>query len=302
MFAIVAFDTTSETDYVPLKWLEGVDVNNIQLMITNNTSVKCHWPPFKNPNTVTKAKNNSYDAEMNWPFYIARVLGLANNLNNARQKAKIAEDTSSLENAFEETEESSGTFRKNKKRRVTKISYDRESENEDSENDLFHSVEPKKKMLANSTLVIKKPQQPYYKLSSNSKFRVDHQLQHDEHFNDLNIWNSEQFSPPIALTPECATSVPMLSSTIAASGLSQTANLQTIFNLITTLVSNVEEIKKTLKVHTSLLHSIKHKVRVNEEEIFDLPEDIKLPLTSIAEVDTLEEKLLCAEKKKILVL
>jgi hypothetical protein len=85
------------------------------------------------------------------------------------------------------------------------------------------------------------------------------------------------------------------------SSLSQTANLQTVFNLIATLVSNVEEIKKTLKVHTSLLHSIKRKVLVTEELLFDLPEDIKLPLTSIAELETLEEKLFCVEKKKVLV-
>ncbi|XP_065671639.1 uncharacterized protein LOC136089518 isoform X2 [Hydra vulgaris] len=89
----------------------------------------------------------------------------------------MAEDTSSLENAFEEIEESSGTFKKNKKRRVTKISYDRETENEESENDQLCSVEPKKKMLVSSALV-PKPQPPC-KLPSSSKSRVDDQLQHD---------------------------------------------------------------------------------------------------------------------------
>ncbi|XP_065647959.1 uncharacterized protein LOC136077616 [Hydra vulgaris] len=77
MFAIVAFENTCETDYFPLKWLDGVDANNIQLLITNQTSVKCYWPPFKNPNTIYKSKNNSHDAEINWPIYKARVLGLA---------------------------------------------------------------------------------------------------------------------------------------------------------------------------------------------------------------------------------
>ncbi|XP_065659434.1 uncharacterized protein LOC136083724 isoform X2 [Hydra vulgaris] len=153
-------------------------------------------------------------------------------------------------------------------------------------------------MLVSSALV-PKPQPPC-KLPSSSKSRVDDQLQHDEHSNDFNIWNSEQFSHPIASTAERATSLSMLSSTNAGSSLSQTANLQTVFNLIATLVSNVEEIKKTLKLHTSLLHSIKQKVLATEELIFDLPEDIKLPLTTIAEVETLEEKLFCVEKKKIL--
>ncbi|XP_065683480.1 uncharacterized protein LOC124814183 isoform X2 [Hydra vulgaris] len=84
----------------------------------------------------SKAKNNSHDAEINWPIYKARVLRLADCLNNARQKAKMAEDTSSLENVFEERiEEIPGLFKKNKRRRVTKISYERETENEESENE-----------------------------------------------------------------------------------------------------------------------------------------------------------------------
>ncbi|XP_065684626.1 uncharacterized protein LOC124807975 [Hydra vulgaris] len=153
-------------------------------------------------------------------------------------------------------------------------------------------------MLVNSALV-QKPQQPC-KLPSNNKSRVGDQLQHDENSNDFNIWNSEEFSPHIASTAERATSLSMLSSSSAGSSLSQTANLQTVFNLIATLVSNVEEIKKTLKVHTSLLHSIKQKMLVTEELLFDLPEDIKLPLTFIAEVETLEKKLFCVEKKKFL--
>ncbi|XP_065672314.1 uncharacterized protein LOC136090132 [Hydra vulgaris] len=69
-------------------------------------------------------------------------------------------------------------------------------------------------MLVNSALLIQKPQQPC-KLPSNSKSRVGDQLQHDEHSNDFNIWNSEQFSPPIASTAARATILSMLSSTTA---------------------------------------------------------------------------------------
>ena len=68
MFALVAFENTCETDYVPLKWLKGVDASNVQLMISNHTSVKCYWAPFKNPNTISKAKNNSHDAEITGQF------------------------------------------------------------------------------------------------------------------------------------------------------------------------------------------------------------------------------------------
>jgi len=75
LFAIVAFDESSETDFLPLKWIaDRTPLCDISMIIKERTLVKFYWPPAKNPESVTRAKSRCVDAEVGWPTYMARIL------------------------------------------------------------------------------------------------------------------------------------------------------------------------------------------------------------------------------------
>ena len=65
MYAIVSFDDTDETDFVPVNWMEVDKV------------VKVYWPPWRNSTTISRAKKQCSDAESGWPVYDARILSTA---------------------------------------------------------------------------------------------------------------------------------------------------------------------------------------------------------------------------------
>ena len=78
----------------------------------------------------------------------------------------------------------------------------------------------------------------------------------------------------------------------------QTATSQVLVKLLTGL----EQLKHTQKVHSAMLSSILRKLK--QEPLFalpELPDDIKFPLNSTTEVDALEAKLKNASTKKLIV-
>lgn len=78
MFAIVAYDDSAETDYVPLKWLSesecGIDVRSA---VENKQNLTFYWPPYRNPTAITRAKSLLTDPETNWLLYSGRILSTA---------------------------------------------------------------------------------------------------------------------------------------------------------------------------------------------------------------------------------
>jgi len=74
LYAIVSFDDTEETDFVPTNWIaDGTPKEDI----IADRVVKVYWPPWRNSTTVSRAKRQCIDAETRWPVYEARILSTA---------------------------------------------------------------------------------------------------------------------------------------------------------------------------------------------------------------------------------
>lgn len=81
LYAVVSFDSTDETDFVPVKWIaESIAHHDIQKVIESRELVKFYWPPWKNPVSVSRAKRNCHDAEIGWPTHQGRILSAASKL------------------------------------------------------------------------------------------------------------------------------------------------------------------------------------------------------------------------------
>nr|XP_047144232.1 uncharacterized protein LOC105849618 [Hydra vulgaris] len=79
----------------------------------------------------------------------------------------------------------------------------------------------------------------------------------------------------------------------------ESVNLQMIANLLATVISNQEDIKKTQAMHTAQIQSIRRKLDLNDHISPDLPEGIPLPAKSMEEIDILTQKLENPGIKKI---
>jgi hypothetical protein len=78
LYAIVSFDATEETDFLPVKWIASdISVHDIPQIVESHRTVEFYWPPWKNPLSVSRAKKDCQDAEVNWPRYKGRILSTA---------------------------------------------------------------------------------------------------------------------------------------------------------------------------------------------------------------------------------
>lgn len=78
MFVIVSYDESSETDFVPMKWLtEDYQNVDVEKMAQDRATISLYWPPWKNPAAISRARRLLADAETSWPCYTARVLSYA---------------------------------------------------------------------------------------------------------------------------------------------------------------------------------------------------------------------------------
>lgn len=78
LYAVVSFDETEETDFMPLKWsAKLLSLHEIPTLVANRTIVQFYWPPWKNASRVSKAKKTCLDAETDWPLYDCRILSTA---------------------------------------------------------------------------------------------------------------------------------------------------------------------------------------------------------------------------------
>ena len=77
-FAIVVFEQTNETDFVPLKWIvENLSLSDIANFIKQRTRVNIYWPPLKSPEAMMKAKRCLLEPEIQWQRHNVRLLGTA---------------------------------------------------------------------------------------------------------------------------------------------------------------------------------------------------------------------------------
>lgn len=78
LYAIVCYDETCETDFVPLKWLTGgFTLCGVAALVENRSTVQFYWPPLRNSSVISSTKKRCIDAESEWPVYSARILSTA---------------------------------------------------------------------------------------------------------------------------------------------------------------------------------------------------------------------------------
>ena len=68
MYAIVSYDDTSETDFIPMKWLtdEYKYAYDVEVLINDGVQAKFYWPPWRNMTNVSNARRRCVDAETGW--------------------------------------------------------------------------------------------------------------------------------------------------------------------------------------------------------------------------------------------
>ncbi|XP_048248819.1 uncharacterized protein LOC124115800 isoform X2 [Haliotis rufescens] len=103
MYKVVLFTDDDELAVVPSNWLDGKGC--------------CLWPPFKSSTKLTKAVINQEKSSETWRSYQIWLLpgGESDNYERAREKLRLAEDTSDLQTAESEEEEESLRYSKRKK-------------------------------------------------------------------------------------------------------------------------------------------------------------------------------------------
>ena len=81
LYAIVSFDDTDETDFLPLSWItDRTTLINVTTLVSSKTTTRFYWPPWKNAATVSKAKKTCMQPEIGWPTYECRILSTAGNI------------------------------------------------------------------------------------------------------------------------------------------------------------------------------------------------------------------------------
>ncbi|XP_065671385.1 uncharacterized protein LOC136089339 [Hydra vulgaris] len=317
MYAIVLFNETNTTDYVPLTWISGVEISSLSSSIKNKISVEVYWPNGKNFNLtdIAKAKNNLMDPDVHWPLFTARILGIADSLTEARSKAKRAEDTSNLD-----------TSEENALKRVKRCKMISSSENEEEDYDQIlpskkKTWHKKRKNDAICVTQVDKPAPPFiHKKPQNllnlygsdielSKCdsdglpaaRIDFEI---EKSNNSASKYSQLKSILMDSAPVQNKSSPFQQITTCPTNnnkllAGESVSLQMIANLLATVISNQEDMKKTQAMHTAQIQSIRRKLDLNDHISSDLPEGIPLPAKSMEEIEILTQKLENPGVKKI---
>ncbi|XP_071791696.1 uncharacterized protein [Asterias amurensis] len=114
MYAVVVFTETNEVELVPTNWL-------------SRSTDTVMWPPFRSSATLTKATRERLRPEVDtWLLFKIRLLCTTQSYEVGRQKVRMAEDTSDVQTAQEETQPS-----KRKRRRPTSWTSSDESEGDE---------------------------------------------------------------------------------------------------------------------------------------------------------------------------
>ncbi len=74
MYAVVSYDETNESDFLPMKWLVDREEADISWLVKNKIEVKFYWPPMRNSSSISKAKRKCMDPQTDWMIYRARIL------------------------------------------------------------------------------------------------------------------------------------------------------------------------------------------------------------------------------------
>jgi hypothetical protein len=77
MYAIVSFDNTNETDFIPVKWVKG-DLNSQELhkKAEKRNVIEVYWPPWKSIDKVRRAKRSCAHPELDWQICSAGILSI----------------------------------------------------------------------------------------------------------------------------------------------------------------------------------------------------------------------------------
>jgi len=68
MYAIVSYDDTDETDFIPMKWItDDLRTHNAEVLINDRLTVQFYWSPWRNMLNISNARRHCVDAETGWP-------------------------------------------------------------------------------------------------------------------------------------------------------------------------------------------------------------------------------------------
>ncbi|XP_065661823.1 uncharacterized protein LOC136084798 isoform X1 [Hydra vulgaris] len=285
MYAILEYIETQEIDFLPIKWMVdrlNWDVNNL---IKNKTVLNFYYPPAKSANKVLNAKKTCSNPEEHWLLYKVRILGTANTLKSAKEKTKLAEETSNVDYDTDD----SGDCRdmETRKIRKRKHSFIYESEvDDDKVEDFFQESLIKENT---NTCGFTKPTPPEHLRAMQSS---SHKSQVKIKENASKYLNNAQSNPsdgqPSVLQPDVLSSQSKTIVETPAHVLSSINSSVLLERLITTL----EEIKENQKTHSVMLQSIMRQINTPQvEKDNEMPIGIHLPISSIKDMDDLEEQL-----------
>ncbi|XP_065655854.1 uncharacterized protein LOC136081757 [Hydra vulgaris] len=97
MYAILEYIETQEIDFLPIKWMFDKLNWVVNNLIKNKIVLNFYYPPVKSANKVLNAKKTFSNPEEHWLLYKVQILGTANTLKSAKEKTKLAEETSNVD-------------------------------------------------------------------------------------------------------------------------------------------------------------------------------------------------------------
>lgn len=79
-YAVVSFDDTDETDYLPLTWMTDKSASlDVKSLVVSRSTVTFYWPPWRSGTRLSRAKKVCMEPETGWPQYTCRILATAGN-------------------------------------------------------------------------------------------------------------------------------------------------------------------------------------------------------------------------------
>ncbi|KAJ8046375.1 hypothetical protein HOLleu_05025 [Holothuria leucospilota] len=286
-YAVVEFISGGTVDIIPTNWLCSEEED------------ECFWPSSQKApiNKMVKAKDAPGDS---WQRYRIRILGKAGAYERAREKLILAEETSDLQTDVEEEQ---------RKRRKTSryISDSSDNSEDDSPASSASTSSTSPSPTPASLLLPPPPPSPMPATTSTLSLRNTSTASTTP--------RPATISSPIPATTSTASTTPRpatisspIPATTSALSLNNTSTISTTPRPATIsstpsvsrhqndrvfmqkVLALLEDVRETQRIHSGILKSLLQKGRV-EHESYSLPDGVKLPLKSLAELDAVEERL-----------
>ncbi|XP_047139775.1 uncharacterized protein LOC124815286 [Hydra vulgaris] len=287
MYAVLEYIETKEIDFLPIKWMVDRLNWDVKNLIKNKTVLNFYYPPVKSANKVLNAKKLCSNPEEHWLLYKVRILGTANTLKSAKEKTKQAEETSNVDYDTDDSIDYRDMETRKIRKRKYSFTYESDVDDDQVEDFIQESV-----LTGNTnSCVITKPTPPEHLRAIQSSSHMS-QVKIKENVSISKYLNNAQSKPSESqsgvLQPDVLSSQLKIIVETPAHVLTSINSTVLLERLITTL----EEIKENQKTHSVMLQSIMRQINTPQmEKDNELPIGIHLPISSIEDMNNLEEQL-----------